>query len=67
MNKKPLLLDFKNALSQFDKAMSDHHESDLEKAGCIQYFEFCFELAWKTAKAAAEEMGINDCQSPLIF
>jgi nucleotidyltransferase substrate binding protein (TIGR01987 family) len=64
MNKEPLLLDFKNALLQFEKAMSDRHESDLEKAGCIQYFEFCFELAWKTTKTAAEEMGINDCQSP---
>ncbi len=34
------------------------------KAGCIQYFEFSFELAWKTVKRFAEEEGMGDCNSP---
>jgi nucleotidyltransferase substrate binding protein (TIGR01987 family) len=64
MNREPLLLDFKNALSRFADVMLRPHSSDLEKAGCIQYFEFCFELAWKSAKAVAEDLGVADCQSP---
>jgi nucleotidyltransferase substrate binding protein (TIGR01987 family) len=64
MNKEPLLLDFKSALSRFADVMLKPHASDLEKAGCIQYFEFCFELAWKSAKTVAEDLGIADCQSP---
>jgi len=64
MNKEPLLLDFKNALSRFAEVMLTPHTFDLEKAGCIQYFEFCFELAWKSAKVVAEGLGITDCQSP---
>jgi nucleotidyltransferase substrate binding protein (TIGR01987 family) len=64
MNKKILLTDFNNALLQFSSAMDQPHSSDLEKAGCIQYFEFCFELAWKSVKVVAQENGILDCQSP---
>jgi nucleotidyltransferase substrate binding protein (TIGR01987 family) len=64
MNKKPILQDFQNALSRFTDVMLKPHDSDLEKAGCIQYFEFCFELAWKCAKVIADDMGIADCQSP---
>jgi hypothetical protein len=37
MNKEPLLLDFKNAVSRFAEVMLKPHASDLEKAGCIQY------------------------------
>lgn len=64
MNRKVLISDFNNALSRFEEAMRQEHRSDLEKAGCIQYFEFCFELAWKSIKAVADEAGLTDCQSP---
>jgi nucleotidyltransferase substrate binding protein (TIGR01987 family) len=64
MNKEVLIADFGDALARFSEAMAGQHSSDLEKAGCIQYFEFCFELAWKCTKLFAEEAGLNDCQSP---
>lgn len=41
----PLLL----AFDQFHEALKIA-KSDLEKAGTIQYFEFTYELAWKTLK-----------------
>jgi nucleotidyltransferase substrate binding protein (TIGR01987 family) len=38
-------------------------KSDLEKAGAIQAFEFCYELAWKTMKRILAHRGI-DLASP---
>jgi nucleotidyltransferase substrate binding protein (TIGR01987 family) len=38
--------------------------STLIKAGCIQYFEFCFELGWKACKVVSAEQGLPDCLSP---
>jgi nucleotidyltransferase substrate binding protein (TIGR01987 family) len=64
MDKKVLLDDFHEALDRFVAAMEEDHTSDIEKAGCIQYFEFTFEISWKTVKAFAEEMGLSDCLSP---
>jgi len=64
MDKKVLLDDFKKALGQFEEVMKVDHASDLEKAGCIQYFEFTFEISWKAVKSVAEGIGLNDCLSP---
>ena len=65
MDKKSLLVeDYKKSFKNLENALSSTHESDLEKAGCIKYFEFCFELAWKSIKIIAEDMGIMDCNSP---
>ncbi len=38
--------------------------ADLQKAGCIQYFEFCFELAWKAVKELVTAQGLEECYSP---
>jgi nucleotidyltransferase substrate binding protein (TIGR01987 family) len=64
MDSRELLNDFKKALNQLQGALNMPAENDVIKAGCIQYFEFSFELAWKTIKRIAEEEGLADCNSP---
>lgn len=64
MDSRELLADFEKALVQFQSALEMPAENDVIKAGCIQYFEFSFELAWKTVKRIAEGEGLADCNSP---
>ena len=64
MDNRKVLDDFEKAVGNLRDALSTPAETDLEKAGCIQYFEFCFELAWKSAQAFARELGFTDCNSP---
>lgn len=54
----PLLM----AFDQFHEALQIA-KSDLEKAGTIQYFEFTYELAWKTLKRILNGRGM-DLNSP---
>jgi len=64
MDSRELLRGFKKAVLQLQNALGISAENDVIKAGCIQYFEFSFELAWKTIKRIAEEEGLADCNSP---
>ena len=64
MSEPWILDDFETALKQLEVALSGPIKSDLERAGCIQYFEFTFELAWKSIRMAASELGQPDCLSP---
>ena len=59
-----ILDDFENALAQLAPALALPAESDVLKAGCIQYFEFTFELAWKSIKTVARDAGLPECASP---
>lgn len=57
---KEIHLDYKKALERLKEAL----EEDLSKGniivdGTIQRFEFCFELAWKLAKAILDYNGIE--------
>jgi len=63
MKHEKILADLERALGQLSAALKTPADSDLIKAGCIQYFEFCFELAWKTIKAVATSLGL-ECRSP---
>jgi len=64
MNSKIIFDDFEKALKDFEVALSTHADSALVRAGCIQYFEFCFELAWKSIKVFGSELGLENCNSP---
>lgn len=64
MDSQELVVDFQKALRQFQDALCLPAQNDVIKAGCIQYFEFTFELAWKTIKRIAEGEGLSDCNSP---
>jgi len=64
MDRQELFEDFQRALIQLAEALELPADNDVMKAGCIQYFEFSFELAWKTVKRFAEEEGLGDCNSP---
>ena len=63
MMSQPLLEDYAKALLELEQALAEPLESRLIQAGCIQYFEFCFELAWKSVKSVAEQEGL-ECHSP---
>ena len=64
MDKFLLINGFEQALKNLADALASPAQSDLEKAGCIQYFEFCFELAWKSIRIVAGNQGLADCSSP---
>ena len=64
MDKSLLISSLEQALSRLTDALSRPAQSDLEKAGCIQYFEFSFELAWKSIRIIVEDQGLGDCSSP---
>ena len=63
MMPQPLLEDYAKALLELEQALAEPSENQLIQAGCIQYFEFCFELAWKIVKPVAEQEGL-ECHSP---
>lgn len=64
MSETWLLDDFEAGLRQLEAALAGPIKSDLERAGCIQYFEFTFELAWKRIRMKSSELGQPDCLSP---
>ena len=64
MNRTQLLKsDLKKAVNQLESVLKLNNVEDVYKAGCIQYFEFCFELAWKLMQQILFEDGV-ECNSP---
>ena len=64
MNPALALEEYGKAVRELEDALGSAPSTRLEQAGCIQYFEFCFELAWRTIKAFAERHGMSDIVSP---
>jgi nucleotidyltransferase substrate binding protein (TIGR01987 family) len=64
MSENWIIDDFAAALDPFEAAMLVMPTNDLIRAGCIQYFEFTFELAWKSIKILVEQSGLEPCGSP---
>jgi len=64
MSERWILNDLRNVVSQLEAALEVKPASDLVRTGCIQYFEFCFELAWKAIKIMSSGQGLSDCASP---
>jgi len=64
MDRMVLLKNLGSAVLQLEEALRCPPDNDIVKAGCIQYFEFCFELAWKSVKQVAEGEGMLECSSP---
>ncbi|AYD46317.1 nucleotidyltransferase substrate binding protein [Arachidicoccus soli] len=50
---------FETAIFNLQEAVHKSNLSDLEKAGVIQFYEFTFELAWKTLKDYLEEKDVQ--------
>jgi nucleotidyltransferase substrate binding protein (TIGR01987 family) len=59
-----ILDDYAAALERLEEALKVEAGSDLIRAGCIQYFEFSFELAWKAIKLIGEQAGLDAGGSP---
>lgn len=64
MSPNILANDFNHAVAELRTALATKPASRLEQAGCIQYFEFCFELAWKVLKSLAAYHGLAGADSP---
>lgn len=45
MDSSDLFNDLGTAITQLEEALTLSADNNVIKAGCIQYFEFCFELA----------------------
>ena len=59
-----IIQDYEKSLERLATALTEPAKNDVYRAGCIQYFEFCFELAWKTIKRVGEDQGLEECNSP---
>jgi len=63
MKPDDILPDFERALQRFAEALRTSPVDDLHRAGCIQYFEFTFDLAWKSIQSVASYYGLDSVKS----
>ena len=55
---------FEKAIHYLEDALKIYEPDLTQKAGMIQFFEMCFELAWNTVKDYSESRGFGDIKSP---
>lgn len=58
------LQNFEKTLHYLEDATKLKNPDIIQKAGMIQFFEMCFELAWNTVKDYLHEQGFTDIKSP---
>lgn len=51
---------FSNAIARLDEALRKEPANDLERDGCIQRFEYTYELAWKMIRRHFMVTGLPD-------
>jgi len=61
---KERLGDFDRALSRLTEGLTLDSDSSIVIDGCIQRFEFSYELSWNTMKAYLEYQGLLDPRTP---
>jgi nucleotidyltransferase substrate binding protein (TIGR01987 family) len=66
MKPEHILPDFKCSVDRFNEAMVMEPVDDVHRAGCIQYFEFTFDLAWKSIQSVAAFYGLESVKSPRV-
>ena len=64
MRAEEILPDYERALNRFQEAMQLEPPNDVHRAGCIQYFEFTFDLAWKSIQSVGTHYGLESVKSP---
>ncbi len=55
---------FKKAFGQLEKILSLPQLNEIEEQGCIQAFEYTFELSWKTMQDLLKAKGLEDAIGP---
>lgn len=53
------LENFGQAVKKLEEFLANPIEDERDRAGIIQAFEFCYELAWVSLKKAAEDQGLE--------
>ena len=66
MKAELIVPDYARAVERFSEALSTRPTDDLHRAGCIQYFEFTFDLAWKSIQSVAQHYGLDPVKSPRV-
>ena len=66
MKPEDILPDFKRGLDRFNEAMALEPIDDVHRAGCIQYFEFTLDLAWKSIQSVASFYWLESVRSPRV-
>lgn len=61
---KQRLANYEKAMEHLAQALQIQNPDIVQRAGMIQFFEMCFELAWKLLKDYLQMQGFVEVQSP---
>lgn len=53
---------YANAVARLEEAFSKPPSNDLERDGCVQRFEYTYELAWKMMRRHMMVIGLGDME-----